>query len=363
MSKALAYSAGEKPVTNDPIEDNRRLRLELAELKRAHDTLAEEASMYRDLYELAPDLCITADTQTGAILTCNHSVSKATGYTREELLSMNVLSLYPNEEQERLLQTFVTTVNGESLHDAEFEGLRKDGSRFTMSLSVTPVYDADGNVVAGRGVVRDISGRKQAELARQRLMHELDHRVKNALANVQAVADQTARGSNSLSDFLERFSGRIATMTRIHDTLSGNQWQGSDVSQLVALSTTPFADASRRVLLNGAPVELSLEATRSLGMVLHELTTNASKYGALSGETGTVEIHWQVAHGDGARQLRLDWIESGGPEVREPTGRGFGRQLIEESIAHELGGHASLAFPPQGVRCTLKIPLAADDST
>jgi two-component system CheB/CheR fusion protein len=348
-------------MSNDPKQENRLLREQLAGLQCAHDALAEQANLYRDLYEYSPDGCITADTETGTILTCNHSASSATGHTKDELLSMSVLSLYPDEEHERMQHIFATVSDGVRVNDAEFQGLRKDGSRFTMSLSITPVYNANGKVVAGRGVVRDISDRKDAEIAQQRLLHELDHRVKNALANVQAIADQTARNTDSLPAFMERFRGRLNAMSNIHVALSSNHWKGVDISKLVDLSIMPFADRSRRIILHGANIGLSLEATRSLGMVLHELATNASKYGALSVATGNVDIHWEIAGDKDRRHLRLDWTESGGPEVHEPSARGFGRQLIEESIAYELGGNTLLNFSPGGVRCTLEIPLASDD--
>jgi two-component system CheB/CheR fusion protein len=338
-------------------QENRRLKGELEKLEQAYEALEHKARVYEEIYEFAPDLCLTADAHDGTIIECNHSVAVASGYTKQELLGSNVLFLYPEYEHERLLRVFEALLEGREIRDIEFAGLRKDGSTFTMSLSVSPVVDEQGRVTAGRGVVRDISERKRAEEARQHLVRELDHRVKNALATVQAIADQTIHASDSLDDFAGRFRGRLASMARIHEAISSNRWEGLELERLVVLAMTPFTGRSNRIRYQGPPTDLPTEAARSLGMVLHELATNAGKYGALSGEEGSVHIDWQVSGQPQAVRVVLRWSETGGPPVVEPSRRGFGRLMIEQAIPFELDGTATLQFLATGVCCRIEFPL------
>jgi len=344
---------------SDADREVRRLRSELEASRRAYDELAKRADSYRAHYESSPDLCITADAHDGTIVECNHTVTVRTGYSADELLGRSIFDLYPPEEHERLMATFQEIQSGRDLRDVEFTGLRKDGTTFAMSLSVTPVVDGEGRVTHGRGVVRDISERREAERMRQHLVRELDHRVKNTLATVQAVADQTMFMSESLHEFGSRFRGRLAALGRIHDAMTENRWEGLELARLVNLSVGPFTGESGRIVADGPSAQLSNEAARSLGMVLHELATNAGKYGALSEPDGSVAIDWCVEQPDGSRRITITWLERGGPPVEPPTRRGFGRRLIEESIAHELRGRVSLTFAPTGVCCEIEFSLAS----
>jgi len=338
-------------------QENQRLKRELEKLGQAYEALERKARAYEELYEFAPDLCLTADVHDGTIIACNHTVAAANGYTKVELIGSNILSLYPEHEHERLLRVFQALLDKHEIRDVQFVGLRKDGSNFTMSLSVSPVIDEQGRVTAGRGVVRDISERKQAEEARQHLVQELDHRVKNVLATVQAIAEQTVHASGSLSEFAARFRGRLASMAQIHEAISANHWEGLQLERLVVLATAPFTGRSERIRYQGPTTDLPSDAARSLGMVLHELATNAGKYGALSDHGGSVDIEWHVSGEPEAARVALRWMERGGPPVTEPSRRGFGRHMIEEAIPYELDGTTTLRFAATGVCCDIEFPL------
>jgi two-component sensor histidine kinase len=200
----------------------------------------------------------------------------------------------------------------------------------------------------------DVTARKRAEETRQLLLRELDHRVKNTLSIVQALAELTLRTSTSLDGFGETFRGRIAALARMHAAIWRNRGGPLRLRELAELSLAPFAHGGERASIEGDEVSVPMQSAGSIGLVLHELATNAVKYGALSVTAGRVRLDWRLD----AERLRLNWVESGGPIVTEPMHRGFGSTLIKESIPYELGGSAALDFAPGGVRCTITFPLS-----
>ena len=207
--------------------------------------------------------------------------------------------------------------------------------------------------------MQDITERKAAEQRQKLLMDELNHRVKNTLATVQSLASQTARGAHTPAVFRERFEGRLIALSKAHDQLTIHHWESADLRELLWGSLAPYAGTGpERVVLRGEDVVLRPRAVLTLAMAVHELTTNAAKYGALSVPAGHIEIRWQPVRANNSRPvLRIDWLERGGPSVAEPEQRGFGSKLIEGSIAAELGGTARLAFEAQGLHCEIMIPL------
>lgn len=203
---------------------------------------------------------------------------------------------------------------------------------------------------------REIAEHRKTEAALRFAMRELDHRVKNTLATVQSVAEQTIRTSTSMGEFGEAFAGRVQALARIHGALANRRWEGLALGELVDLVVGPFrhhAD-SIHVDCNGSVVPAAL--VRALGMALHELATNAAKYGALSTAEGRVAISARV-EGDVPTRLHISWQESGGPPVGEPTHCGFGTRLIAEALPYETDGRVALGFPADGVRCDIDVPI------
>lgn len=194
---------------------------------------------------------------------------------------------------------------------------------------------------------------------------ELSHRIKNLVAIIQAIARQTMHQTTTKDDFEARFSGRLGALSRSLDLLIVNDWHGARIDELVRLELTPFGLLDEvQISVKGPPLGLDPDAARNIGLALHELATNASKYGALSVPEGKVAVHWQLASSGGRRRrFRMTWLESGGPMVTEPTRRGFGRQVIEQVTAHALAGKVTHEFLPAGVRWTLDIPAAFVVST
>ena len=201
----------------------------------------------------------------------------------------------------------------------------------------------------------DITERKRHEQHQRLLLHELNHRVKNTLVTVQSMAMQSFRAGVDPELARAQFEGRLMALSRAHDILTRESWGRAPLAEIVREAIAPYRDQHHdRLHAAGPPVWLPPRAALAFAMVLHELGTNAVKYGALSNQDGQIDIRWRV---DG--RLRLTWSESGGPPVEPPTGRGFGSRLIERGLRHEIGGRVALEFAREGVVCTIEVPLDA----
>jgi two-component sensor histidine kinase len=191
------------------------------------------------------------------------------------------------------------------------------------------------------------------------LIDELNHRVKNTLATVQSIATQTLRTANTTQDAKEALERRLLALSRAHDVLTRESWEGADLSDVVDRVLEPYqVHGESRLHIVGPHVRLTPRMSLALAMALHELATNAVKYGALSNKSGTVEVSWKVQNGDAPPRLLLRWREAGGPPVAAPRRRGFGSRLIERSLAQDLDGQVDIAFAPSGVVCTVNAPVA-----
>jgi PAS domain S-box-containing protein len=232
-----------------------------------------------------------------------------------------------------------------------FSGLhRRLSERDTWwDVIVSPIPDAEGKPERLLVISRDITEIKQAGDEREALLAELDHRVKNSLAAIQSIAVQTLRPGADVA----AFTGRLEAMAKAHNLLSKSGWQGAELSVLLQ---TMLAGSGERIALAGPPVRLKPKMTQTLGMAVHELATNAAKYGALSEAGGEVVLEWRL-EGEGQRRLVLEWQERGGPPAAEPGRRDFGLTFIERSLAHEFGGVVELDFRPGGLYCRMDLPL------
>jgi two-component sensor histidine kinase len=198
--------------------------------------------------------------------------------------------------------------------------------------------------------------RRHAEEQQRILLRELNHRMKNSFAAVRSIAAQTLSHAADQEEFQRTFDGRLAALSRASTLLTAGNWQVTDLRSLIEATLEPFRTEDN-LGLRGPYVPLPSGMTLTLGLVLHELATNAAKYGAFSVPAGRVEIAWEVQGEAAAPRLILDWTEHGGPPASEPARRGFGRSLIERSVAYELDGSAELTFASAGVRCHIEVPL------
>lgn len=322
--------------------------------RRLHEAvLMESEDRMRAIVNTVVDGILTTD-ERGVIESVNPAAADVFGYRPEALIGRNIRMLIPDPYQ-REYDNYVRSEEKAIGPGREIVGQREDGSTFPMELAISEM------AVAGRrmftGVVRDITKRRRAEDHQKVLVAELDHRVKNILAQVAVVAVSTRQGSRSIGEFLQSLDGRIQSMAAVHTLLSQSGWESVRLDVLARDQLAPYATGTN-VAISGANVMLTAAQSQAVGRVLHELVTNAAKYGALSIPEGRVSVTWEcMADGDGAR-LALIWRELGGPPVPPDVKSSYGSNLIRNLVPHELGGAVDLAFAPEGVSCRIEIPLA-----
>jgi PAS domain S-box-containing protein len=218
------------------------------------------------------------------------------------------------------------------------------------------VRSGDGERIAG--VMTDISAEKESEEKQRLLSQELDHRLKNSFALVQSIVRLSAQSAQDLDAFIDSLEARLRALARGQDVLVKGSWHLADLEDIVREMLAPHVGPEHRVQIEGPPVQVTASAVPLFNMAFHELATNATKYGALSVSGGKVSVWWQVQADEAGPALWLTWHESGGPLVPSPPRRGFGSMLIEQALASDFGGEIEIAFPPEGVTCSMRLPLS-----
>ncbi len=303
------------------------------------------------IVSLAPD---------GVIRTWNAAATSLFGYEEAEAIGRPIDILSPEGTREIFGDLYARVRAGETVH-ADIVRRRKDGRLIDVSINVAPMFDDAGDLVGISSISRDISERKARERHIEFLMRELAHRSKNLLAVVQAIAGQTARGSSSLEDFHAHFSKRIHAMALSQDLLLARNFKGAGITDLVHAQLAPFADEqSSRVSISGPELEIRSDAVQGITLVLHELATNAAKYGALSVPDGRVAIAWELDRSaPGEPRFRMSWRESGGPPVTPPKRKGFGHVVISQMVASALRAQVALDYAADGVSWSLDAPSSS----
>ena len=339
------------------VSDRGRMTAALEESRRH---AREQEQRLAATYEHAA-IGIAEVTPDGHFVRVNEAICAITGRSREELMGGKLFRFTHPDDVDADREAFRKQAAGElQFYSIEKRFRRPDGREIWIAVRSSPVRSADGSLLYFVRVVQDINERKQAELRQKLLVDELNHRVKNTLATVQSLASQTARSTANPKDFSNAFEGRLIALSKAHDQLTRHHWENAELRELLSGSLAPYAAAApERIVLRGEDLVLRPRAVLTLAMAVHELTTNAAKYGALSLSGGSVEVRWEPLQTDGRKILRLEWSESGGPEVKVPTRRSFGSRLIEGSIRAELNGTAQLTYAPEGLRCEMLIPWIA----
>lgn len=299
------------------------------------------------------DDAIVSKTLQGIITSWNAGAEKIFGYLADEIVGQSIMLIIPPElhfEEEDILARIQ---RGEHIDHFETVRLAKDGRKIDVSVTVSPMRDKAGNLIGASKVGRDITERKCADRLQQLLIGELNHRVKNTLATVQSIANQTVHRAKSPGEFASSFGGRLQSLARTHNLLTQSTWQGAELSAIVR-DQLPFGEDDR-IECSGPLVMLNAQAALHLSLVLYEMAANAIKYGALSDPRGKLSIRWMVRT-NVDRKLVLQWQERGGPTVSVPQTRGFGTTLIEKSLeAH--GGVTAIHYEAEGVTCEITLPL------
>ncbi|MCA1537809.1 PAS domain S-box protein [Bradyrhizobium sp. NBAIM03] len=336
-----------------------RVSHDVTEAKRLQDRIRESEQHMRDLLEALPAALYTTDAK-GRITFYNKTAVEMAGRTPlpgdEWCVTWKLYwpdgTPLPHDQ----CPMAIALREGRPVRGVEAVAERPDGTRVPFIPYPTPLFDSGGRLIGAVNMLVDITERKRAEMAQTLLIDELNHRVKNTLAMVQSLAGQTARHTSSLDDFNRTFEGRLLALSRAHDLLTERKWQDAPLQRLVEDITAAVAEDGR-IRMEGPPVALNARSALSFTMVLNELLTNATKYGALSAPDGTLLMRWSLRNAGHGTILDYEWVESGGPKVTPPMRRGFGTRLMERCVEADLGGEFDLAFEPGGVRCRMSMPV------
>ncbi|OKP74497.1 histidine kinase [Ensifer adhaerens] len=293
------------------------------------------------------------------ITSWNTGAERLYGYTADEVIGRSVLVLVPEDRQGEEPAILRQVSAGLKVEPYETARLHKDGRSVPVLLSVSPIYDAYGVIVGASKIAHDISARKDAERLQSVLVGELNHRVKNLFATVLAISRQTlGHGQIDAAD-VRSFEARLSSMARAHDLLTHGTWEQAELRAIVEQSISPYSPD--RFAVTGPSIQVPPRAVVSICLALHELATNAAKYGALAVDQGRVSIAWTVQTGTGSpARLVMRWEETGGPPVTPPTRRGFGSRLIENLLAAELNGTVKITYDPKGVVCEVDANLLSE---
>lgn len=300
------------------------------------------------------DDAIIGKTLDGRVTSWNAGATRIFGYQAEEMIGQSITRIIPRELQQEENEILAKLKRGERIDHFETIRVAKDGRRLDISLSVSPLLDKTGRIVGASKIARDITEKKRSEAIQRVLIEELNHRVKNTLAMTQAIASQSLRHARSAGDFVESFTGRVQALAKAHSLLTERKLQGAELTDLVREQVL-LGIPDERISYSGPTLMLGSQPAVHLALVLHELATNARKYGALSVTSGRLSVKWEV-QSNGGRNLLLEWKESGGPNVTAPATGGFGTTLIERTLQTH-GGQATLHYGVNGVTCKLKLPI------
>lgn len=330
------------------------------EARRAEAALRESARHLRRILDsLGAMVAVTAP--DGTVLEVNRTALELIGLTAADVLGKPLEKTlwwaHASEGHAQLRSAIAAASTGtESRFDVRLR--LAEGRSMTFDFMLTPLVDDQGRVTHLIPSAIDISARKRAERHQQLLIEELNHRVKNTLATAQSLTTQTLRSSRSPAHFAAAFRGRLAALASAHTLLAQTRWDGALLRDLIRIQLDPYRTPERsNVTIAGDDVSLAPDVALTLGLALHELTTNAAKHGALTSPSGQVEIDTRVRGTDGQRRLVLTWSERGGPAVAARHRTGFGTTMIERGVAYQLDGTAHLEFRPDGLYCRIELPL------
>lgn len=322
--------------------------VDITERKRAEEATQRLAS----IVDSSDDAIISKDLD-GIISSWNKGAERIFGYMAEEIIGKSIKVLIPREyhaEEDTILDRLR---RGQRIEHYETIRQRKHGSLINVSLTVSPVADPQGKIVGASKIARDITERKRTEAQISLLAREAEHRTKNILATVQATVHLTQ--SETIDGFKSAIEGRIQALANVHALFVESRWEGAHLNNLVTQELSPYCqDVEARTRIEGPDLLLEPYAAQTIAITLHELATNAAKYGALSVPDGRVHVAWS---GGEKAHLILRWTETGGPLVTSPTRKGFGTRVMERMIREQLKGKMQFDWRAEGLVCEIVLPV------
>lgn len=344
-ARKLAQGVGRDELILLAVED-------ITERKHAEELAGRLAAIVE-----SSDDAILGKTIDGIVTSWNVGAEQLFGYRPDEIVGKSVMNLVPPDRHDEERDILARVGRGEHIQHYETLRRRKDASLVWVSLTISPLNDGTGHVIGASTIARDMSERRRADEHRKTLMRELNHRVKNTMAVIQSIASQTLSHAATLDEARDTFGLRLINLSKAHDVLTRESWQSANLTEIVADTVKPHTGSRNRFRIGGPDIRLAPSVALAISMALHELSTNAVKYGALSSENGHVDIEWQIEGEDAGRRLVLHWQESGGPPVTQPKRKGLGSRLIERALAAELGGEVRVDYASTGLMCTIIAPL------
>jgi PAS domain S-box-containing protein len=312
-------------------------------------------ALLASIVESSDDAIVSKDLN-GIVTSWNTAAERLFGYTAEEMIGRPIAIIAPPERASEMPAIMRRLRAGERIDHYETQRMRKDGTIVHIALTVSPVRDGSGKIVGASKIARDITHQVELRNRLDMLRREVDHRAKNILQIVQALIRLTR--ADTIEDYIARLEGRVRALAAAHAQVAETRWRGAEIGSLVNDTLAPFA-AGERTRIGGPELFLSADAAQALAITIHELATNASKYGALSAPEGRVSCTWTV-HG---REVRMIWDEQGGPPAAPPQSRGYGMRVIESLIPGQADGMVELDWRPEGLLCVLALPALEPSAT
>lgn len=347
-------------ITVSPVRDSRgalvgasKVGRDITERKRAEAASSRLAAIIS-----SSDDAIVSKDLDGVVMSWNDGARRIFGYEAAEIVGRSIRQIIPAELQQEEDEILARIRRGERIEHFDTVRIAKDGQRIDVSLTISPILDGAGRVIGASKIARDVRERKRGEELQRLLFNELNHRVKNTLATIQAIASQSMRRATGPAEFVASFNGRVDALARAHDLLVRQRMEGASIAELVRDQVVIGPEDDGRVTCSGPGVVLDSRMAVQLALVLHELATNARKYGALSVAEGALSVTWRVDLSPG-RVLRLEWRERGVPNLQAPQRRGFGTRLIERSLEAN-SGEVALDFGADGLVCRVELPLPGE---
>ncbi|MCR9281200.1 MAG: PAS domain-containing protein [Rhodobacteraceae bacterium] len=316
-------------------------------------SLASQLAEANRRFEKALDGSLTTVFEQDLDLKYIHVVNPSPGFKPDFFIGKSDDELFPEEDQLKLIPVKKKVLETGESAVIEFD-MDMNGVNRSYNMRMEPSRDKEGRIAGLIGISIDLTHKRENERQMHLVMRELTHRSKNLLAVIQAMARQTAARSDNTEEFVESFAARLQAMAASHDLLVSQSWYGADLKELVLAHLAQSIDpGSPQIEIVGDPHSITADAAQNLGLALHELTTNAAKYGALSVLGGKLSVSWTTVDG----RIRLVWKERGGPEVVPPRRNGFGRMLLERLVGPALDGDVTIDFAPEGVSCVIEFPV------